>query len=54
MEQRQVFAHLTVTNTPAYRAVLEAFVAAKDRFVLQLRPDDIFVGADPEHRPGRD
>lgn len=54
MEPRQVFAHLTTNHTPAYRAVLEAFVAAKDRFILQLRPDDIHAGADPALRPGRE
>jgi uncharacterized protein (TIGR02677 family) len=49
-----VFAHLTAPSTPAYRAVLEAFAAAKERFVLQLRPEEVLAAADPGRRPGRD
>ncbi len=37
----QVFAHLLAPNASAYRAVLGAFVRAKDGFRLHLRPDDV-------------
>lgn len=36
-----VFAHLQAPNVDAYRAVLEAFVRAKEGFRLHLRPDDL-------------
>jgi hypothetical protein len=35
-----VFAHLTAPSTPAYRAVLEAFTAAKESFALQPHPEE--------------
>ncbi|MEU6976807.1 TIGR02677 family protein [Streptomyces sp. NPDC046371] len=35
------FAHLTVPNTPLYRHVMRAFLAAKERFAVHLRPEDV-------------
>ncbi|MFD7164326.1 DUF2397 family protein [Streptomyces violascens] len=35
------FAHLTVPNVPLYRPVMRAFLAAKERFAIHLRPDDV-------------
>jgi len=35
------FSHATAPSSGAYRAVLGAFVAAKDRFQVHLRPDDV-------------
>ena len=35
------FAHLTAPNVQLYRAVMGAFVAAKRRFVVHLRPEDV-------------
>lgn len=37
-----VFAHLNVDNTPLYRAILRVFVAERARFVISLRPSEIF------------
>lgn len=36
-----VFSHATAPSADVYRAVLTAFVSAKDRFQVHLRPDDI-------------
>src|SRR5687767_2222932 len=35
------FTHLTAPNGELYRGVMGAFVAAKQRFVLHLRPEDV-------------
>jgi uncharacterized protein (TIGR02677 family) len=35
------FAHLTAPNVKLYRAAMGAFVAAKRRFVVHLRPEDV-------------
>jgi uncharacterized protein (TIGR02677 family) len=35
------FAHLTAPNVELYRGVMGAFVAAKERFVVHLRPEDV-------------
>ncbi len=35
------FAHLTAPNAPLYRRVMSAFVAAKRRFVVHLRTEDV-------------
>lgn len=40
-ESYAVFAHLNVEKTPLYRAVLEAFVAARRQFAIALRPVEI-------------
>ncbi|MGP4047677.1 TIGR02677 family protein [Streptomyces sp. 2A115] len=45
------FAHLTVPNAALYRRVMGAFLAAKERFAVQLRPEDVFAVLPPEHRP---
>jgi hypothetical protein len=36
-----VFAHLNAEKSPLYRAILRAFVAARARFALPLRPSEI-------------
>lgn len=38
------FTHLAVEKTPAYRDVLDAFAAAKARFTVHLRPEDVADG----------
>ena len=47
------FRHLAAPEAAAYRAVLRTFAAAKDSFVLQLRPDEVHAQADPALRPSR-
>lgn len=44
-----VFVHAVVEHAPRYRAVMRAFAAAKQRFVVHLRPEDVHAGltADP-------
>jgi uncharacterized protein (TIGR02677 family) len=37
----QPFAHLTTPNTALYRSVMGAFVQAKRRFTVHLRPEDV-------------
>ncbi|MBB5868599.1 uncharacterized protein (TIGR02677 family) [Allocatelliglobosispora scoriae] len=39
----QPFAHLQTPLTPLYREILTAFVRAKQRFVVHLRPEDVAV-----------
>jgi uncharacterized protein (TIGR02677 family) len=41
MSAHLVFAHLTTERAALYRAVLGAFVRAKQRFALHLRPGDV-------------
>jgi len=36
-----VFAHLTAPNVHLYRRIMAAFVAAKERFTVHLRPEDV-------------
>jgi uncharacterized protein (TIGR02677 family) len=38
-----VFRHLNVDNAALYRRMLTAFVTAKDRFQVHLRPDDVLA-----------
>ncbi|MGW6691582.1 TIGR02677 family protein [Streptomyces sp. NPDC054961] len=45
------FAHLTVQNTHLYRQVMRAFLVAKERFAVHLRPEDVFAGLPPGVRP---
>ncbi|WP_280877558.1 TIGR02677 family protein [Streptomyces pseudovenezuelae] len=45
------FAHLTVPNAALYRLVMGAFLAAKERFAVHLRPEDVFAALPPEQRP---
>ncbi|MEZ0166820.1 TIGR02677 family protein [Kineococcus sp. LSe6-4] len=40
-EPAKPFAHLGTDNAATYRAVLGAFAAARDRYVLHLRPEDV-------------
>lgn len=42
-DQLTVFAHLTAEKADRYRQVMQAFLQAKQRFVLHLRPDDLVV-----------
>ncbi|WP_344258866.1 TIGR02677 family protein [Streptomyces sodiiphilus] len=46
------FAHLTAPNAGLYRAVMGVFTAAKERFTVHLRPEDVLGALPPEHRPG--
>ena len=41
------FEHLTVPNAALYRQVMGAFVAAKRRFAVHLRPEDVHEALDP-------
>ncbi|MGW0390919.1 TIGR02677 family protein [Streptomyces sp. NPDC003042] len=45
------FAHLTVQNTALYRQVMRAFLAAKERFAVHLRPEDVYAVLPAEVRP---
>ncbi|OKH93343.1 TIGR02677 family protein [Streptomyces uncialis] len=45
------FAHLTVQNTDLYRQVMGAFVVAKERFAVHLRPEDVYTALPAEVRP---
>lgn len=38
-----VFAHLTTQHTEAYRRIMSAFVTAKERFQVHLRPEDVYA-----------
>ncbi|GAA3377923.1 hypothetical protein GCM10020367_55500 [Streptomyces sannanensis] len=46
------FAHLTTPNAALYRQVMGAFLAAKERFAVHLRPEDVHAALPAEHRPG--
>ena len=45
------FAHLTVPNADLYRLVMGAFLAAKERFAVHLRPEDVYAALPPQRRP---
>ncbi|MCM2579421.1 TIGR02677 family protein [Streptomyces meridianus] len=45
------FAHLTAPNAVLYRQVMRVFLAAKERFAVHLRPEDVHAALPPEHRP---
>ncbi|WP_155054130.1 TIGR02677 family protein [Streptomyces blattellae] len=45
------FAHLTTPNAALYRRVMGAFLAAKERFAVHLRPEDVHAALPPEYRP---
>lgn len=45
------FTHLTVPNAAFYRQVMAAFLAAKERFAVHLRPEDVYDVLPPEQRP---
>lgn len=45
------FAHLTAPNALLYRHVMRAFVAAKERFAVHLRPEDVHAALPAEVRP---
>ncbi|MGW2813556.1 TIGR02677 family protein [Streptomyces sp. NPDC001415] len=44
------FAHLTAPNAPLYRQVMRAFLAAKERFAVHLRPDDVLAALPTQDR----
>ncbi|MFP8882436.1 TIGR02677 family protein [Streptomyces mangrovi] len=41
------FAHLTVPNAALYRQVMRTFTAAKERFAVHLRPEDVQAALEP-------
>ncbi|WP_306322059.1 MULTISPECIES: TIGR02677 family protein [unclassified Streptomyces] len=45
------FAHLTVPNAALYREVMGVFVAAKERFTVHLRPEDVYAEMPAGRRP---
>ncbi|MFW6695739.1 TIGR02677 family protein [Streptomyces sp. MAR4 CNX-425] len=45
------FAHLTVPHAARYRQVMAVFTAAKERFAVHLRPEDVHAALPPEQRP---
>ncbi|KUN89196.1 TIGR02677 family protein [Streptomyces griseoruber] len=45
------FTHLTVPNAPLYRQVTRAFLVAKERFAVHLRPEDVHAALDADTRP---
>ncbi|MGW1885704.1 TIGR02677 family protein [Streptomyces sp. NPDC001970] len=45
------FAHLTVPNAALYRQVMRTFLAAKERFAVHLRPEDVHTAMEPGQRP---
>jgi uncharacterized protein (TIGR02677 family) len=45
------FAHLTTPNAGLYRQVMGAFVRAKERFAVHLRPEDVHAALPPAARP---
>ncbi|MFF2810691.1 TIGR02677 family protein [Streptomyces sp. NPDC058000] len=46
------FAHLTAPNVLLYRAVMRAFLVAKERFAVHLRPEDVQAALSSDVRPG--
>ncbi len=45
------FAHLTAPNVLLYRSVMRAFLVAKERFAVHLRPEDVYAGPASAARP---
>lgn len=45
------FTHLTVPNAALYRGVMGVFVAAKERFTVHLRPEDVHAALTSEQHP---
>ncbi|MDT3395410.1 TIGR02677 family protein [Streptomyces sp. B1866] len=45
------FAHLTAPHSAFYRDVMHAFLTAKERFAVHLRPEDVHAALPSEHRP---
>ncbi len=44
-EARELFRHVSAERSALYRAVMEAFAAAKRQFRLHLRPDEVLAEA---------
>ncbi|MGS2587952.1 TIGR02677 family protein [Streptomyces hebeiensis] len=45
------FAHLTAPNAALYRQVMHAFLDAKERFAVHLRPEDVQAALPAPYRP---
>ncbi|MEN8654559.1 TIGR02677 family protein [Streptomyces sp. 21So2-11] len=45
------FAHLTAPDSVLYRQVMSVFLAAKERFVVHLRPEDVHAALPAADRP---
>ncbi|WP_241518585.1 DUF2397 family protein [Streptomyces sp. CB03238] len=45
------FVHLAAPNSVLYRGVMRAFLTAKERFAVHLRPEDVHAALPSEHRP---
>ncbi|WP_424890617.1 TIGR02677 family protein [Streptomyces sp. XH2] len=45
------FTHLTVPNAALYRRTMRAFLAAKERFAVHLRPEDVHAALPAGERP---
>ncbi|MFC5724453.1 TIGR02677 family protein [Streptomyces gamaensis] len=45
------FAHLTALNSALYRQIMRAFLAAKERFAVHLRPEDVHAVLPVDERP---
>ncbi|GAA2916880.1 hypothetical protein GCM10020221_11130 [Streptomyces thioluteus] len=45
------FAHLTAPNTALYRRTMRTFLAAKERFAVHLRPEDVQAALPAGERP---
>ncbi|EST30748.1 TIGR02677 family protein [Streptomyces niveus] len=45
------FAHLTTPNSALYRQVMRTFLAAKERFAVHLRPEDVHAAMAAGSRP---
>jgi uncharacterized protein (TIGR02677 family) len=50
--QADLFRHVSAEKAALYRAVMQAFAAAKRQFRLHLRPDEVLVEGDWEGLPG--
>src|SRR5438552_16503729 len=56
-ERIQVFAYINADNAPLYRTIMRVFTESKQRFLFQLRPQDVLeavrisVGQEASGRP---
>ncbi|MDX3387202.1 DUF2397 family protein [Streptomyces niveiscabiei] len=51
LERGTGLAHLTAPDAALHRRVMRVFHAAKKRFAVHLRPEDVHAALEPEHRP---
>ena len=47
------FIYVTVENAPFYRAIMRAFIDARERFTLHLRPADVTAALEPPTDTGQ-